>query len=86
MVTPDTALTRLRSLLDDPELSAKEAANLLSRIQKREAEVPDAEVFSLLQEINTREMGNRPHRGDQKQKDRRFGFKLRKNRTGSRRG
>ncbi|MBI5019407.1 hypothetical protein HZB58_03990 [Candidatus Gottesmanbacteria bacterium] len=86
MGTPDTTIIRLRILLRDPELSEKEAISLLARIQRREADIPDAEVYSLLQDINTRDMASRPHRGNQKEKDRRFGFKLRKNRTGSRRG
>lgn len=85
MGTPDTII-RLRSLLKDPELSAKEAVNLLTRIQRGEADIPGAEVFSLLQEINIRGMGARPHRGHAKETDRSFGRRLRVKRTGSRRG
>jgi len=86
MATPDTTLKRLRDLLSDQDLSEHEAVNLLGRIQRRESDIPDAEVYGLLQEINVRQMGERPHRGHAKVADRSLGRRLRVKRTGSRRG
>ena len=85
--TADNTLRTLAELLHDPELSRKEAINLLVRINRREAEIPDdVRIYRLLEQINVEDMAERPHRGQQKEKDRRHGFQLRKNRTGNRRG
>ena len=84
--TPDTTLIALAELLGDPDLSRKEAISLLGRINRREADIPEARIYMLLEQINIEDMSERPHRGHAKQADRSFGRKMRVKRTGSRRG
>lgn len=79
-------LGQLRVLLHDPMLSKNEALNLLTRIQRGDAEIPAVNIFTLLQNVDIEDMKTRPHRGKSKENDRSFGQKLRKIRTGSRRG
>lgn len=79
-------LIKLRTLLRDPLLSKTEALDILAGINRSEREIPSAEVLDLLQQIDIEDMKKRPHRGKRKTDDRSFGQKLRKSRTGSRRG